>query len=145
MTSATDGAWDDLFRRLDDLRSRWPSPEWTYDGRLQCATSSIPMTAEAAARALIAAVTPATWTAATLAEAPAEAQALATRCGGLRAAQLLFWGGEPGSPGAFGLWWPWGDGATVSLRLGLHHAEPPAAHLRRLRSTFGIPEPPARA
>ena len=138
-------AWEELFRGLDRLRSGWPSSDWTYDGRLSCVTSSIPIAAESAARVVIAEIIPTSWTASTLPQAPDEVQALAARCGGLRASQLLFWGGEPGRPSGFGLWWPWGNGTTVSLRIGLHDVEPPTHRYPRLRSVFGIPEPASPA
>jgi hypothetical protein len=82
------------------------------------------------------------WTEATLATAPAPIKALADACGGLRAAQLLLWGGGVDAPGAFGLWWPWGDGTTVSLRIGLHDVDAPKQRYPRLRDIFGIPQAP---
>ena len=69
---------------------------------------------------------------------------LAESCGGLRASQLMFWGGADG-PGAFGLWWPWGDGTTVSLRIGLHDVDVPKQRYPRLRDVFGIPQAPVPA
>jgi hypothetical protein len=42
----------------------------------------------------------------------------------------------------FGLWWPWGDGSTVSLRIGLHDVDLPKQRYPRLRDVFGIPQAP---
>jgi hypothetical protein len=134
--------WEELFSGLERLRERWPVPDWIYDRRLKCVSSSIPLTAEADARAAIAEVLPQSWGAQTLASAPADVQALAERCGGVRSSQLLLWGGAPGAPGAFGLWWPWGDGTTVSLRIGLHDVDIPKERYPRLRDVFGIPQAP---
>jgi hypothetical protein len=135
--------WDALFKALAELRDRWPgSPqEWTYDRRLKCVTSSIPLTREADARAVMTGVLPTVWSVETLPGAPEDARSLIEKCGGLRAAQLLFWGGGSG-PGAFGLWWPWGDGTSVSLRVGLHHVDLPKERYPRLRDVFGIPQSP---
>jgi hypothetical protein len=146
--ASPDDLWEALFLSLDRLRGRWPSPDWIYDRRLKCVTSSVPLTDAAIvadARAAIAEVLPASWSAATLVEAPDDVRALADRCGGLRSSQLLFWGGAPGAPGSFGLWWPWGDGTTVSLRIGLHDVDQPKVRYPRLRDVFGIPQAPGPA
>jgi len=143
-----DEVWEELFLKLDRLRGRWPSPDWIYDRRLKCVTSSVPLTDErivADARTAIAEVLPTSWNASTLGGAPDDVRALADRCGGLRASQLLLWGGSPGTPGAFGLWWPWGDGTTVSLRIGLHDVDLPKERYPRLRDVFGIPQAPGPA
>jgi hypothetical protein len=136
-------AWEAVFGGLIRLRDRWPAPDWTYDRRLRCVASSIPLAEELAARAAIAEALPVTFSAASLAEAPDGVRALADGCGGLRAAQQLLWGGDVAGPGAFGLWWPWGDGTTVTLRVGLHHVDLPKVRYPRLRDVFGIRQAPA--
>ena len=115
--------WEQIFSSLAQLRDRWPATDWSYDRRLKCVASSIPLARESDARA-------------------AMADALPNSCGGLRASQLLFWGGsvQEDEPGAFGLWWPWGDGTTVSLRIGLHDVDIPKERYPRLRDVFGIPQ-----
>lgn len=142
---AANDVWEAVFGGLTRLRDQWPARDWTYDRRLKCVASSIPLSDEGAARAAIAGVLPATWSSATLATAPAGVQALAGTCGGLRAAQQLLWGGEADGPGAFGLWWPWGDGTTVTLRIGLHNLDLPKVRYPRLRDLFGIPQAPGPA
>jgi hypothetical protein len=141
MTPA-DAAWDALFTALERLRAAWPDASWTYDRRLKCVASSIPLARADEARAAMAETLPTSWTEATLAAAPAPVKALADACGGLRASQLLYWGGGADAPGAFGLWWPWGDGTTVSLRIGLHDVDLPKQRYPRLRDVFGIPQAP---
>ena len=64
---------------------------------------------------------------------------------GLRASQKIYWGNDATAPGAFGLWWPWGDGTTISLRIGLHHLDEPKQRYPRLRDVFGIPQAPGPA
>ena len=134
--------WEGIFTALEGLKSRWPSPDWTYDRRLKCVASSIPLAREAEARAAIAEVLPASFSVETLPSAGEGLRALVEKCGGLRAAQLIFWGGGDDAPGAFGLWWPWGDGTTVSLRIGLHDVDIPKERYPRLRDVFGIPQAP---
>ncbi|HTB60142.1 MAG TPA: hypothetical protein VLC06_19860 [Polyangia bacterium] len=140
-----DAAWKAVFGTLAQLRERWPSTEWMYDRRLRCVASSIPLAGAVAARAAFAEALPGAWSTATLASAPASVQALAETCGGLRASQELLWGGDADGPGAFGLWWPWGDGTTVTLRIGLHGLDQPKVRYPQLRDVFGIPQAPGPA
>jgi hypothetical protein len=143
--ASVDVQWQVLFESLERLKAKWPAPDWSYDRRLRCVASSIPMSLEPAARAAMTEVLPTSWSAQTLAEAPEGVRKVAESCGGVRSAQLLFWGGEPGTPGAFGLWWPWGDGTTVSLRIGLHDLDQPKERYPKLRDIFGIPQATAAA
>jgi hypothetical protein len=134
--------WESIFAALDRLKAKWPAPDWNYDRRLKCVASSIPLAREADARAAMAEVLPRSFSVDTLAGAADGVRALVEKCGGLRASQLLFWGGGDDAPGAFGLWWPWGDGTTVSLRIGLHDVDIPKERYPRLRDVFGIPQAP---
>ena len=135
-------AWDAIFAALERLRAQWPAPDWNYDRRLKCVASSIPLAREADARAAMAEVLPRSFSVDTVGGASESVRALVEKCGGLRAAQLLFWGGGDDAPGVFGLWRPWGDGTTVSLRIGLHDVDIPKERYPRLRDVFGIPQAP---
>ena len=135
-------AWESIFAALDRLKAQWPAQDWNYDRRLKCVASSIPLAREADARAAMAEVLPRSFSVDTIASAADGVRALVEKCGGLRASQLLFWGGGDDAPGAFGLWWPWGDGTTVSLRIGLHDVDIPKERYPRLRDVFGIPQAP---
>jgi hypothetical protein len=88
---AIDAAWEAVFGALAQLRERWPSTDWTYDRRLRCVASSIPLAGAAGARAAFAETFPTSWLTGTLASAPPGVQALAETCGGLRASQELLW------------------------------------------------------
>jgi hypothetical protein len=138
--ASVDDQWQELFQALERLKSTWPAKEWSYDRRLRCVASSFPTSQEAAARAAMGEVLPTSFSAATLAGAPEAVRKVAESCGGVRSSQLIFWGGAEGAPGAFGLWWPWGDGTTVSLRIGLHDLDLPKERYPRLRDVFGIPQ-----
>jgi hypothetical protein len=135
-------AWDPVFAALERLRGAWPARDWMYDRRLKCVASSIPLAREPEARAAMGEVMPVSFSVDTLATASAGQRDLVEKCGGLRANQLLFWGGGDDAPGVFGLWWPWGDGTTVSLRIGLHDVDVPKERYPRLRDVFGIPQAP---
>jgi hypothetical protein len=124
---------------MQHLALAWPVGAWSWDGRFSCASSSFGAEHEAKARAAIVAGSLGTeWTMTTLAEAPPAVRDLAARTGGLRAGQLLFTGAELGPTFVFGLWWPWGNGSTISLRIGLAGSDVQEEQYRSLAALFGI-------
>jgi hypothetical protein len=142
MMASPDDLWEELFGKLIALRGRWPAQAWTYDRRFRCVSSSLPQAEEAAAVAAGADILTSSWTVATLGGAPLPVRVHADSCGGLREGQKISWGGGLGAPGVFGLWWPWGDGVTLSVRIGLHDLDEPKRRYPRLREVFGIAGPP---
>ncbi|HEY2903437.1 MAG TPA: hypothetical protein VGL59_22825 [Polyangia bacterium] len=140
--ASAEALWEKLFVDLMKVRAGWPAPEWGYDRRMKCVMSTIEMTQKNLAQAAYAGVLPLVFDSVTLAQAPAAPRALADEYGGVRPGQLLLWGGEPGAPGVFGLWWPWGDGKSVSLRIGLHDIDAPKVRYPSLRDAFGVPQAP---
>jgi len=65
-------------------------------------------------------------------------KALAERTGGLRAGQRLLAGDVATSAGLFGLWWPWGGSAKITLRIGILDIAAEAEPLPRIRELFGV-------
>src|SRR6185503_19971360 len=117
--STSDEPWQPLLDTLGQLRTAWPSSEWSWDHRFNCVTSSLPADASAEMRRLLAPVVPSEWTAETFASPPADVRALRERCGDVRPGQLLLTGPAVAGMTLFGMWWPWGDGSKVSVRLGI--------------------------
>jgi hypothetical protein len=39
---------------------------------------------------------------------------------------------------AYGLWWPWGDGMTISLRVGIAGVDESHDLMNKLREVFGV-------
>jgi hypothetical protein len=111
--------WEQLLTAGKRMKAEWPSRGWTWDTRLLCIASSFSAQFEAKARAAMANLLREEFTPATLAKAPQRLRDVAERSGGLRTGQLLLAGGPFGYTTAYGLWWPWGDGETISLRVGL--------------------------
>jgi hypothetical protein len=137
-----DDQWDDLFQGLAQVRERWPSRDWSYDRRFKCVATTVALSAEAAILPILGAVLTASWTGDSVDGAPDDVRAVAEACGGLRSSQRIYWSGGALAPGAFGLWWPWGDGTQVSLRIGLHDVDLPKQRYPRLRDVFGIAQAP---
>jgi hypothetical protein len=137
-----DALWESVFEQLVALKGAWPSTDWGYDRRFKCVMSTITLAQQVAARAAMATVLPQSFTAESLPTGPPSVRALAAEYGGVRSGQMLLWGASATGPGAFGLWWPWGDGKSVSLRVGLHDVDAPKQRYPRLRDIFGIPQSP---
>jgi hypothetical protein len=114
-----DSSWQPLLDRFSNLKKAWPARAWSWDSRLVCVTSSFTVEFEAKARAAALEALPVEFVSATLSRAPTELRRVAERSGGLRMGQLLLTTREQGTLVPFGLWWPWGDGATTSFRVGL--------------------------
>jgi hypothetical protein len=136
--SVAGDAWSLLFGAMKELRSAWPSRGWSWDARLACVTSSFNVEFEAKARAAVVAALSTEWTSATIQRASPALRDLAERTGGLRAGQFIFSSATVGPNFAYGLWWPWGDAMTTSLRVGLGGSGWREDAFQRLRDVFGV-------
>ena len=131
-------SWQPILDTLAQLRSAWPATDWTWDTRFKCVASSVTSDVAPAARTLLTAAVPSEWTAAGFGAAPEEVRALETRCGDLRAGQLLLTGVPVDGMILFGMWWPWGDGSQVSVRLGVANCPRTKELYPLVRAVFGI-------
>lgn len=125
----------DGFRRL---KAAWPKRGFSWDGRLSCVVSSFSVQFEKEARAAYLEGLPMEWTLANIAQAPPRIRAVATQHGEVRAGQILLTGGHVDSLLGFGLWWPWGNGETISLRVGLADVDAMRSAHARFRDVFGV-------
>ncbi len=130
--------WQPIFDALGKLKRAWPTRGWTWDSRLGCVTSSFTVDQEPQARAAVADTMPAHYTQASIARAPRAIQEIVERAGGLRPSQLVLSLGPSAGLLVFGLWWPWGDGQTISLRVGLADVDPIKEPNGRFRELFGV-------
>jgi hypothetical protein len=71
------------------------------------------------------------WTMKSIDAAPQALREMCDKTGGLREGQRLLAGTQDS---LFGLWWPWGNGQTITLRIGFSSAEATP----RLRALFGV-------
>lgn len=126
-----------LLEAMVRLRGSWPARAWSWDSRLVCVTSSFAQELEPKARTAVAEALPQRFTSTNLVTAPARLREIVERSGGLRSSQLALCGGNPAGLFAFGLWWPWQDGHTISLRVGLCDLEPHLDPYPRFREIFG--------
>ncbi len=121
-----------ILERLTRLKATWPVPAWEWDGRFSTVASSFEAAQEPAVRASAVLAFPRGWTAKSIDTAPPEFRALAERTG-LRAGQRLLAGDELACASLFGLWWPWGGGQKITLRIGLLTGD-----VTEIRALFGV-------
>ncbi len=131
-------AWTPIFEGLARMKASWPTRGWSWDSRLYCCTSSFTAEQEPQARRAAALALPSEWTASTMARAPDQLRDTVERSGGVRQGQLVLSVGPSNGLLVFGLWWPWGDAETVSLRVGLADVDPTREPYGRFRDVFGV-------
>jgi hypothetical protein len=131
-------AWQPLFDSLARMKSAWPTRGWSWDPRLFCVTSSFTTEQEPAARKAIQLALQAEWTSATILKAPQLVRDVVERAGGIRQGQLALSTGPVAALLVYALWWPWGDGETVSCRVGLADVDPNREPYTRFRDVFGV-------
>jgi hypothetical protein len=137
--SSPSEAWQPLLDGLGRLRAAWPGTGWSWDPRFKSVSSSFGKEIEDRARESMAGVLDREWSSTSINQAPDEIRTLAARFGGIRPGQLLFTGEVVGGTmHLFGLWWPWGDGATISLRVGVANCDRPTELYPQIRALFKI-------
>jgi hypothetical protein len=124
-----------LFEKLGQFRKNWIKGGWSWDSRYSCVASSFNVEMDGEARAVILAYLPYEWTSKTIGSAPTQARELADGTGGVRPDQRLYTMDQLGRLVGYGLWWPWGDEITISLRIALG-GYVGDADIARLRETF---------
>ena len=131
--------WQPLLDSLVKLRDGWPGVGWGWDARFRCVSSSFDKKIAARVLELTAATLQTQWTTDNFAAAPDDVRVLAERYGGVRAGQMVLAGSDVVvGMRLFGLWWPWGDGSTISLRLGIANSDRPNELFPQLRALFGV-------
>lgn len=108
-----------LLEAFGTFRASWPRRGWTFDNRFDCVASTFGADFAPQAKQLITSVLPHVWTDVTLVTSTPVIAHVAERTGGLRSGQFIFAAAPVGRVTAYGLWWPWEEGRTVSLRIGL--------------------------
>jgi hypothetical protein len=127
-----------VFDPLRRLRIEWPQRGWSWDSRFICVSSSFSSEIEAKNRLLALQALPSEFNSRSIVTAPSTAREVSERAGGLRSGQLLFTGTPAGRVFPYGLWWPWGDGMTISLRVGLAGVDESHDLMNKLREVFGV-------
>ena len=92
---------------------------WKWDGRFSVALAEFAVSQSQAIRSVIDRFFPAVWDSSSVSEACDMVLGTRQRLGGLMPGQLLFTPEHPLEGSLFCAWWPWGNGTTISIRIGL--------------------------
>ncbi|MDX2052165.1 MAG: hypothetical protein SFV15_07235 [Polyangiaceae bacterium] len=128
-----------LFQSLGRFRKAWPKGGWSWDGRLSCVASSFVVELTDEAQLAIRDVFVGQWSTKNIASAAQAVRDIADSTGGIRSDQVLYSTEPGGRLIAYGLWWPWGDDVTISMRVGLG-GYVSDSDLTRFRELFGATE-----
>jgi hypothetical protein len=131
-------AWQPLFDGLGRMKSSWPTRGWSWDPRLLCVTSSFTVEQEPQARKATQISLQNEWSSSTIARGPQQLRDVVERAGGIRQGQIVLSTGPVNGLLVYGLWWPWGDAETISLRVGLADVDPNREPYLRFRDVFGV-------
>lgn len=127
-----------MFDGLGRMKAAWPTRRFNWDPRLLCCSSTFTVEQEPTARQAAQIALPTEYTSATIVRAPQQLRDVTERAGGVRAGQLVLSNGPINGLLVYGLWWPWGDGETISLRVGLADVDPNREPSIRFRDVFGV-------
>lgn len=113
---------------------------WDWDNRFLAAISTFKRPDEQRVLGLLEEVFSKQWTSES--DLTPDDKELVGSCGGLFPGQRLFLSGAARAPVLVAMWWPWGDGTTISLRVrivvsGLDK-ETALEYLNPFRSWFGF-------
>jgi hypothetical protein len=122
---------------LGRVKAAWPPGRWEWDGRFGCALTTVNKDTETAGQAALTAQLGEAWTRKTLEKAPPLVQQVCNGTGGLKGAQLAF-AAAIAEVVVYALWWPWGDGATISVRVGVVSGDASRNLAPEVRAAFGV-------
>lgn len=133
----SDGSHLDSARTACDAiaHSADTSLPWEWDGRFGTAMAAFGADQLPVVQGVLGPHFQHTWSAAEIGKAPERVTALAGRLGGLRGGQVLWVSAAEADVMLFCAWWPWGDGARISIRIG---CDGPDATEDDLKSWFGL-------
>ena len=137
------GGSPELAKVCTNLRSAFERIlEWKWDGRFGTVLAEFPPEKKASVLGILDQSLVSRWDSATIGEAPESAKKVKEHLGGLMAGQLLLLSDPNAEPLVFCAWWPWGNGQTISIRIGLFSettgAEEKGTLTQALKGWFGV-------
>ena len=90
---------------------------WKWDSRLETALAEFSVDDKGRVRTILECYLSIVWNNSNITKAPDIVRMIASQFGGLRLGQILFTSDPNQDAFIFGVWWPWGDGETISIRV----------------------------
>lgn len=91
---------------------------WKWDRRFETVLAEFSVDKKENIRAILERYLSATWDSSNVGNAPDIVRTVESHFGGLWPGQLLFTSDPKRDALIFGIWWPWGDGKEISIRIG---------------------------
>jgi hypothetical protein len=91
---------------------------WKWDRRFETVLAEFVIDKKNDIRAMLERHLSMTWDSSNVADAPESVRTVDSHFGGLWPGQLLFSSDPNGDALIFCTWWPWGDGKSISIRIG---------------------------
>jgi hypothetical protein len=115
---------------------------WKWDSRFEAALAEFRVDKKDSIRTILERYLKVTWDSSNMDNAPDIVRMINSHVGGLRSGQLLFTSDPNRDAFIFCAWWPWGDGKTISIRLGPSYKElsdsEKAEKIHLFKGWFGI-------
>jgi hypothetical protein len=116
--------------------------KWKWDRRFETVLSEFPVEDKDKIRAVLVRYLNQTFDGSNVGNGPALVRAVDDHFGGLWPGQLLFTSDPAGSALVYCSWWPWGDGKSISIRVGMKYAKlsdsEHAEKIKLFKSAFGV-------
>jgi len=116
--------------------------EWKWDGRFGTVVAEFPLDKKASVFGVLDRYLTSRWDSASIEDAPEIVKKIQEHLGGLMAGQLLLLSDPDAKLLVYCAWWPWGNGQTISIRVGLFGEtsgdEGQAPVERTLRAAFDV-------
>ncbi len=109
---------------------------WKWDTRFGTTLAEFHVDNKEKVGAILQPYLSAVWNSANIKKAPDSVQTVAKQFGGLRADQVLFSSDPDKGVCLYGVWWPWGDGQTISLRITPYDTRLSALDMAELEGQF---------
>lgn len=110
-----------LERELLDLEEAFRRViEWKWDSRFEAVLAEFPLEKKTSVLKILDRHLVSRWDSASIGDAPEIVKKVKAHLGGLMAGQLLLLSDPDVEPLVYCAWWPWENGQTISVRIGLH-------------------------
>lgn len=115
---------------------------WKWDGRFGTVLAEFPLESKASVLEILDRYMVDRWDSVSIEDAPEAAKKVKAHLGGLMAGQLLLLSDSKGDSLVYCAWWPWGNGLTISIRIGIFGGasdqDAKQAQADVLRSAFAV-------
>ncbi len=124
------------------LREFQGALSWKWDSRFETVLAEFGVDKKDSIRAILQRCLGTTWDSSNVDSAPDAVRMIDSHLGGLRSSQLLLTSDPNKDDFIFCAWWPWGDGKTISIRIGPAYKEllgsEKAEKIQLFKGWFGI-------